>query len=310
MKRAVDLHRLFRDQHGAATDRQIRGAGVSLRRQQRSIAMDVWRRAAPGVIAANDAPATWHQRASIDVLGAEPLSGLSHGAGCRLYGLDGYRDYEGRHVTVAHGGHQNRTGTVQHTMVGLGRSDLYVEAGIRAVRMPLAIMGVAVVDGIDAATRALDSALRLGKSPLWFVQMAERWQRKGRPGPTQLIELVAERTANRLPRSWFQVLAHRALADAGVTLVHEHEVFARNGRLLAELDLADVEHRIGVECQSWEWHSTPAAQRADEARKRAVRRLGWEIVDVWWSDLRRLDDVLATIVAVRSERAGMQSSAW
>src|SRR5207237_565060 len=23
-----------------------------------------------------------------------------------------------------------------------------------------------------------------------------------------------------------------------------------------ELDLADVEHRIGIECQSWEWHST------------------------------------------------------
>ncbi len=67
--------------------------------------------------------------------------------------------------------------------------------------------------------------------------------------------------------------------------------------------LADVEHRIGIECQSWAWHSTPAAQRADARRKRAVRRIGWEIVDVWWSDLKRMDDVVETVSPIRAERA-------
>jgi hypothetical protein len=104
------------------------------------------------------------------------------------------------------------------------------------------------------------------------------------------------------PRSWFERLAHRELAELGVELVHEHPLRAPNGRLVAELDLADVEHRIGIECQSWQWHATPAAQRADARRKRAVRRLGWEVVDVWWSDRGRMDDVVETIRAIRAER--------
>jgi len=166
----------------------------------------------------------------------------------------------------------------------------------------VAIFGIVAVDGIDAAGRALDSALRQGRSPHWFVQEAIRWRTRGRSGPAEVLELVAERTAQRLPRSWFQRLAHRELAELGISLVHEHPVRATNGRLLAELDLADVEHRIGIECQSWEWHATPAAQRADARRKRAVRRLGWEIVDVWWSDRGRMDDVVDTIRAIRAER--------
>ena len=31
-------------------------------------------------------------------------------------------------------------------------------------------------------------------------------------------------------------------------------------------------------------------------------RLGWEIIDLWWSDLDRFDDVLATLAVIISER--------
>ena len=59
---------------------------------------------------------------------------------------------------------------------------------------------------------------------------------------------------------------------------------------------------IGVECQSWKWHATPGAQRRDVARKRRLRRIGWEIVDLWWSDLDGMDDILATLAVVIAER--------
>ncbi len=309
MKHDVDLQQQFRDQHGAATDRQIRGAGISLRRQQRLIADGMWQRAAPGVIVAAGAPDTWHRRASVVVLGSNPSAALSHGSAARLYGLDGYSTYEPLHVTVAHGGHRNTTVATQHTLLGFGRADTFRVDGITAVRMPLALIGAVAVDGRDRAGQALDSALRAGRSPLWFSQGAQRWLQRGRPGPRDLLDLIAERTDKRLPRSWFQRLAHHELAVSGITLVHEHPVFGPRRRLLAELDLADVEHRIGVECQSWEWHATPAAQRADATRKRALRRLGWEIVEVWWSDLRRMDDVIATIRAIRAERATFRPQA-
>ena len=40
----------------------------------------------------------------------------------------------------------------------------------------------------------------------------------------------------------------------------------------------------------------------DAARKRALRRIGWEIVDIWWSDLDHIDDVLATLLVIVDER--------
>ena len=75
---------------------------------------------------------------------------------------------------------------------------------------------------------------------------------------------------------------------------------------VADLDLAIPELRIGVECQSWKWHATPDAQRRDAARKRALRRLGWDIIDLWWSDLDRIDDVHATLLVMISERQANQ----
>jgi hypothetical protein len=47
-----------------------------------------------------------------------------------------------------------------------------------------------------------------------------------------------------------------------------------------------------VECQSWAWHATPAARRADARRKRRLRRLGWDVTELWWSDRSRMDEVV------------------
>ena len=108
--------------------------------------------------------------------------------------------------------------------------------------------------------------------------------------------LLGERVDKRLPRSWFQRIANRVLASAGIRLVDEYPVRDQRGVLLAELDLADPARKIGVECQSWEWHATPTAQHRDARRKGMLRQLGWEIVDVWWSDLRNPDRVIAEVL--------------
>jgi hypothetical protein len=108
--------------------------------------------------------------------------------------------------------------------------------------------------------------------------------------------LLGERVDNRLPRSWFQRIAGRVLAAAGIRLVDEYPVRDRNGVLLAELDLADPVRKVGVECQSWQWHATPTAQHRDARRKGMLRQLGWEIVDVWWSDLRHPDRIIGEVM--------------
>jgi len=107
----------------------------------------------------------------------------------------------------------------------------------------------------------------------------------------------------RLPRSWFQRIAGRILASAGIRLVDEYPVRDRRGILLAELDLADPTRKVGVECQSWRWHATPTAQHQDARRRGVLRQLGWEVVDVWWSDLRHPDRVIGELLYLLQSRA-------
>ena len=143
--------------------------------------------------------------------------------------------------------------------------------------------------------------MRDGINPSGYVRLRRRYDRRETPSTRRLVRALDERVDGTLPRSWFQRLASRILADVGIETVDEFAVH-EGERLLAELDLAIPDLRVGVECQSWKWHATPEAQRRDTARKRSVRRLGWEIVDLWWSDLDRMDDILATLRVVIADR--------
>jgi hypothetical protein len=166
----------------------------------------------------------------------------------------------------------------------------------------VALIQVAAFDGRDRAGQALDSILRRGDAPEWIRSVAVRWQRCGVRGPRSVLSLLDERVDGRVPRSWFQRLAQRALARCGLVLVDEFPVFDQSGRLLAELDLAIPELRVGVECQSWRWHATPTARAADAARRRRLRLLGWELVEVWWRDLGHLDAVVDELVFLIDRR--------
>ena len=157
--------------------------------------------------------------------------------------------------------------------------------------------------GIGRTARALDSALRQGITAEELKATASVWRRRGRPGPPALLMLLGERVDHRLPRSWFQRLAKGVLARAGIRLVDEYPVRDARGILLAELDLADPARKVGVECQSWQWHATPTAQHRDARRRGMLRALGWEIVDVWWSDLRHPDRVISELTCLLASRS-------
>jgi hypothetical protein len=225
----------------------------------------------------------------------------SHGTAARLHHLDGFARYDAIHVTLRyHQARQHHPGVVVHISRTLEPGDQLRVENVPAVIVPVCLLQLGE-DSADAMLKALDSALRDGVNPAWIRSIASRYDRPGRSAPKQLLRAVDERVDGVLPRSWFQRLASRLLSDAGLPTVDEHPVYTGD-RLLAELDLAIPELRIGIECQSWRWHGTPEAQRRDAARKRALRRLGWEIVDAWWSDLDRIDDIYATVQVIAAER--------
>jgi hypothetical protein len=299
-----DFTELLRRQHGVATTQQASAAGVPSRQQRTLVRSGVLLKPAPELLVLSGATRSWRQRAVIATLGSHPLAALSHGSAARLLALDGFDRFSEMHVTVPHG-HRASIGRVDVTVHQTRRwepDDVIEREAIKVRTLPLTLIDVFAVHGRTPTSRALDSALRLGTSIEDIQQVAADRIARGRPGPRQLLVLLDEKTDKRLPRSWFQRLAAQAINRFGWDFEDELPVHDHDGRLLAELDLALPQFKVGVECQSWRWHSTPTARAWDALRKRLLRRLGWELVEVWWADLRRMDDVMATIAVAVHDR--------
>lgn len=280
-------------QHGVATDAQLRAVGLSADVQQRLIARGLLARFAPGVVGDAGTEATWQRRAMAATLAPGGTAILGGAAAARLHGLDGFTDVERIIVVVAH---ISRLHVGQDVTIVRARylvdDDVTDVDNIRTLTIAATLVSLARVRH-SLRSQALDAALRDGSEPIELRGVFVRHQRCGARGPAEMISMLDQRVDSRLPRSWFQRVAADLLDQHGISTVDEWAVCDEHGRLIAELDLATVDVRVGLECQSWEWHGTPSAQRADAARKRRLRRLGWEIIELWWSDLDHIEDVVA-----------------
>lgn len=297
-----DASKIFARQDGVATVRQLEPIAPRGVVRQR-VRTGEWRRVAPGVVA-TPGPETWMQRVRAAQLSAGVDAAISHGTAGRLHGFDGFDRYEPIHLTTCDAIHRTSIEGVhvhRSTLLAIDACDRVHE--LTVVARPVALLQIAGSDGRNAAARALDGMLRDGDSPLWIRQIVSAWRRRGVKGPAAVLDLLDERVDRRLPASWFQRLTARVLRVRGLDMVDEYTVHDVDGRVLARLDLALPELRIGVECQSWQWHGTPTAQAADARRRRRLRVLGWEIVDVWWSDLGRAEEVAEELVYLITRRS-------
>jgi hypothetical protein len=293
-----DIHQLMAAQHGAASTTQVRRS-LRWRQQHSLIGAKVWKQDNERVVVSRSTPTTWHQNVMVATLATRGVA--SHSTAARLHNLDGFNRHTEVHITLRYDQRRCHHDNAQvHISRVFDTSDQLPIGGIPTVILPVCLIQIAEQSDTDMI-RALEGSMRDGVSPTWIRQVAARYKRPGLTSAKRLVDALDQRVNGTLPRSWFQRLASRVLADAGIQTVDEYPIHDGR-RLLAELDLAIPELKVGIECQSWEWHATPTAQRRDAARKRALRRLGWEIVDLWWSDLDRIDDVFATLVVVISER--------
>ncbi len=284
-------------QDGMATVAQLLELGLTRGQVRTRLGSGEWEAVARGVVGFAGLERSWRRRCRAALLVCPGLAALGHATAARLHQLDGYCE-DDRVVICLPGDLRPRVvppGAVARRSSLLRPQQCLVVGGLRCVIRPVALLQVAADDGRDAAGKALDSMLRHGDSPTWIRQVSSQWRRQGVAGPSVVMRLLDERVDRPLPRSWFQRLAKRMLADRGLQLLDEYPIRDAAGSVLAELDLAWPAMKIGVECQSWRWHATPTARAADARRKRRLRQLGWEIVEVWWSDLDDLDGVVAEL---------------
>ncbi len=297
-----ELFGLMRQQHGVATTSQARALGLTRRAELRMLSAGSLQAPARDVLAAGGVPVSFEGRAMAAAL-APGVTAVSHGAAARLHGLDGFDRYETVDVIGVQGANPHpAAATVIHYTRGPVLEHTVLVRKIPTMSIPSTLALLAPTVGVGPTARALDSALRLGVCADELRAVAQAWRRRGRSGPPALLMLLGERVDNRLPRSWFQRIADRVLARVGIRMVDGYRIRDRRGSLLAELDLADPVRKVGVECQSWQWHASPDAQHRDARRKEMLRQLGWEIVDVWWSDLLHPERVIGEVVYLLRSR--------
>ncbi len=290
-------------QDGMAAVKQLLALGLTRAQLRTRLDSGEWEQVVRGVVAFAGLDPSWRRRCRAALLVA-PEAALGSATAARLHGFDGYADDDRVVVSfpVVLRPCVLPPGAAGRRASALRPQQCTVVDGLRCVIRPVALLQVAGDDGADAAGKALASMLRHGDSPTWIRQVSSQWRRRGVAGPPVVTRLLDERVDRPLPRSWFQRLAKRALAERGVRLLDEYPVRDVAGVLLAELDLARPASKIGVECQSWRWHATPTARAADARRRRMLRQLGWEIVEVWWSDLDDLDGVVAELCLLIDRR--------
>jgi hypothetical protein len=253
---------LFAGQLGLATPAQVRAVGVTIAEQRARIDRGEWEIFSPGVIGLCGVPDDWRRRPMAATLASARVA-VTGPTALRLHGLDGFRDEAGVYVVARMADHPRLPdGCHLWRSRRLEDVDVMMLDGIRTVIAPTALVHAAPIVAADRFGKAVDDLLRRPVSPAWVQTVADRWSGRGVPGSSVLAAALAERCDKRLPRSWFERVARRILASQGIEMEHEVPVFD-GGRRIALLDLADVRWKVSVECQSWAWHATPAARRAD-----------------------------------------------
>lgn len=107
--------------------------------------------------------------------------------------------------------------------------------------------------------------------------------------------LLSDPRSESPPESELRVV----LVTGGIAAEPQLEVFDRNGRFLARLDLADKKFKVAIEYDG-RWHDTPKQRAHDRRRRKRLEAEGWRFVIVTADDLA--NDFEGIVEAVHQAR--------
>ena len=242
-------------------------------------------RPAPGVYVLAGLPDSWRLR--VRVATGSSAAWASHRTGAALGRLDGF---DGRTIEVVahHGSRRRRRTWTVHESRTLRGVDLTEIDGIPVTSLPRTILDLPAVAHPYAVGKALDHACRRDAGMLdRIVRRHLELPRRGRRGARTMSDMLAERLGlPGLGDSDFETEAIRLVRTIGLPdPVLQYEV--RDGDFVAYLDLAWPDIRWVVECDSLAHHSGKGSHEWDRARRRRLKRLGWETTEVTYDDVTK-----------------------
>jgi hypothetical protein len=224
---------------------------LSERKIDHRLTRGMWRPAHPGVYTAIECPDDWKQRAMAACLWAGDGAAVSHRSAALLWGLDGIvtslieittpRALSDRRIVI----HRSRILTgEQLTRVG----------GIPVTSPTRTLLDLSAVVPFQRLEVALDDALRRGLTSIARLGLEIGERAPGRAGVRTLRKtLESYRHApleSPLERRFLKLLRAAGVPEPEV----QHEIHA-HGRLIARVDFAYPDLRLGIEVDGYRWHS-------------------------------------------------------
>ncbi|MGY1753182.1 endonuclease domain-containing protein [Blastococcus sp. SYSU D01042] len=276
--------------------RDVIGDGLLSRDQLRSTA---WRRVLQGVYADADLPDTHAIRIRAARMLAPPSAVVSGRSAAYLLGARGLVDV-GTPVEMAVPAH-DRFGPVvglRIRKVAVPPTDLRLVGGFRCTTGLRTALDVARTEPVDDSVPALDVLLAAGIVGLDELRRAAAALIgvRGARGAREAAALADPR-AESPPESRLRVL----LARAGLPAVPQFVVHDAAGRFVARVDLAYPELCLAVEYDG-AWHAEDGQFARDRRRLNRLVAAGWVVLHVTAADLRRPDQLVARLHALRAAR--------
>ena len=240
-------------------------------------------RPAPGVYTVAGSPPTWHQRVAVAT--GSGAAWASHRTAAALRALDGFprRQVE---VVTPYGRRRKRSTWTVHESRVLRGVDLDEVDGIPCTSVARTVLDLPAVAPAVLVAQALDHACRRWPGMLDLItQRHLELGRRGRKGTRLITAMLDERHGRgRFTDSGFEAATLRLVQAVGLPEpVLQHRV--RDGDFVAFIDLAWPDIRWALECDSLAHHSGKRAHEWDRARRRRLKRLGWETVEVTYDQV-------------------------
>jgi hypothetical protein len=246
-------------------------------------------RLAPAVYAVAGVPDSWSRRVAVAV--ASTSGWASHRTAATLWELDGFEPREDGEIEVLtpKGRRlERRDKWTVHETRRFREVDLTEVDGIPCTTVARTILDLPAVAHPSAVGQALDSACR--RWPDMLTTIGQRFQEvggRGRAGSRILRVMLEERLgAGRFAQSGFERHALRLVRSIGLP---EPVLQCRVSDIdfVAYLDLGWPAIKWGVECDSLAFHSGKRAHESDRARRRRLKQLGWDLVEITYDDVTK-----------------------
>lgn len=293
MRRDGELGLLARRQWGVVTRSQIAALGGDHRWIGTRLRNGLWSETLPGVLRATSAPECWLMRANEALLWLGRGAVLSHRSAAFALGLTRKEPNCIEALIPADRCVRSMIVRVRRTTC-LPSRDVTERLGLRVTNLPRTLLDLARDKDLD---ELLHAAVFRSRQNLSWLKKRVREDARGRAGMSRLRELVEALSGEEADAdSLLEAQLMRLLRRAGLRCVHHYNLVDEEGRFVCEADFVFPAQRLIVQTDGWAYHWNRAAfdTRADLMQR--VAALGWRLLPVTWTDVRkRPEEVLRRI---------------